>query len=64
MNLIHRDRVNLIPRHRVTGLVRPSGLLAFQACPPFKLVRLSSLSASSKPSCRYDREPDRSHWIS
>lgn len=47
------------PRYRTC----PS-LLVSQACLLFKLVHLSSLSPFSKPSCRYNRKPDRSHWIS
>ena len=41
MELIYRNRANLLPRHQVTGIIRPSreayrrgSLPAFQAHPP------------------------------
>ncbi len=61
VDLISRDRVDLLPRHPVTGLVRPSGLPVFQACLLIRFVCLSSLFGSSRLTCRYCQESDSSH---
>ena len=51
MELINRNRANLLPRHRVTGLVRPPGLPVSQACPPFETRPTTGSSNSPQVSC-------------
>lgn len=51
MEIINRNRANLLPRHRVTGLARPPGFPASQACPLFEIRPTMSSSASPQVSC-------------